>query len=318
MSDRTFFVRLNLDDMSAEVVGLDSTEERGQWLEGFLVGSRGKDSREAWHPAKLDGHRFGLTCFQEAEEYRGKQSAKGVASGEARRNRTAVEPQFNHSSTTDEPDPNRTPTGPQPIQQPTTIIQQQTTSNEKPNSPKPPQGVVEVMNLWNEMAKGKPFPQARLTSERQRTIATRLKEPRWIEDFRSALVFVAGDPFSRGENDRGWVATIDYLLRPGRAVAAAEKAMVAKAPILPPAPRQEAKRPTWAIERDIRDEERRLATAQTERREARDQRNRFSQGQAEYSRHNAEMRKADDAIAASEARLVELRGEIEKSRGTGA
>lgn len=103
MSDRTFFVRLNLDDMSAEVVGLDSTEERGQWLEGFLVGSRGKDSRDVWHPAKLDGHRFGLTCFQEAEEYRGKQSVKGIASGEARRNRTAVQPQFNHSSTTIEP-----------------------------------------------------------------------------------------------------------------------------------------------------------------------------------------------------------------------
>lgn len=170
------------------------------------------------------------------------------------------------------------------------------------------------MDLWNEMAKGKPFPQARLTAERQRTIATRIKESGWLDDFRAALVFVASDPFSRGENDRGWIVSIDYLLRPGKAVAAAEKAMVAKAPISPPAPRQEAKRPSWAIERDIRDEEKRLATAQSERREARDQRNRFSQGQAEYSRYNAEMRKADEVISASEARLVELRTEEKNAK----
>lgn len=314
MSDRTFFVRLNLDDMAAEIVGLETSEERGQWLEGFLVGSRGKESREIWPVSKLEGHRFGLSCFHEAESFRDKKSAAGEASANARRQRfgsaqpntirTPLEQCSNTARTGAEQAPN----------QPTTIIQQPTTNNEKPNPPKPPQGVVEVMDLWNEMAKGKPFPQARLTSERQRTIATRLKEPRWIEDFRSALVFVAGDPFSRGENDSGWVATIDYLLRPGKAVAAAEKAMVAKAPISPPAPRQEAKRPSWAIERDIRDEEKRLATVQSERREARDQRNRFSHGQAEYTRYNAEMRKADDAISASEARLVELRTEEKNTK----
>lgn len=228
MSDRTFFVRLNLDDMSAEVVGLDSTEERGQWLEGFLVGSRGKDSRDVWHPAKLDGHRFGMVCFQEAENYRGKQSAKGVASGEARRNRTAAEPLLNNGLTAVEPDGNRTPTGPQPIQQPTSNSQHPTTTNEKPDPPKAPQGVSEVMELWNSMAKGNPFPQARLTAERQRTIATRVKEAGWMDDFRAALVFVAGDPFSRGENDRGWIVSIDYLLRPGKAVAAAERGLAPK------------------------------------------------------------------------------------------
>lgn len=88
----------------------------------------------------------------------------------------------------------------------------------------------------------------------------------------------------------------------------------AQAPISPPTPRQEAKRPTWAIERDIRDEEKRLATAQSERRETRDQRNRFSLGQAEYSRYNAEMHKADKAISASEERLVVLRNELEASK----
>lgn len=86
------------------------------------------------------------------------------------------------------------------------------------------------------------------------------------------------------------------------------------APISPPAPRQEVKRPTWTIERDIRDEEGRLKAAQGERKEARDQRNRFSMGSAEYQRHNQGMREADVKILASETRLVELRNEIEASK----
>ncbi len=128
MTERTFFVRVNLDDMAAEIIGLDSTEERGLWLEGFIVGSRGKSCREDWQGAKLEGHSFGLRCFTEAEEFRGKQSAKGVASAESRRNRTSttVQPDINHGSTTVQPDINRTST------HPTTNNQQPTTNSEKP------------------------------------------------------------------------------------------------------------------------------------------------------------------------------------------
>lgn len=128
MTERTFFVRVNLDDMAAEIIGLDSTEERGLWLEGFIVGSRGKNCREDWQGAKLEGYSFGLRCFTEAEEFRGKQSAKGLASVEARRNRkaTSSQPEFNHGSTMVQPDTNQTST------HPTTNIQQPITNNEKP------------------------------------------------------------------------------------------------------------------------------------------------------------------------------------------
>ena len=126
MAERTFFVRVNLDDMAAEIIGLDSTDERGLWLEGFVVGSRGKDCREEWPAAKLEGHSFGLRCFNEAEEFREKQSAKGLASVEARRNRsaTAALHGFNHGSTTVQPDANQTST------YPTSNNQQPTTNNE--------------------------------------------------------------------------------------------------------------------------------------------------------------------------------------------
>lgn len=127
MTERTFFVRVNLDDMAAEIIGLDSTEERGLWLEGFIVGSRGKNCREDWQDAKLEGHSFGLRCFTEAEEFRGKQSAKGLASVEARRNRktTADQPDFNHGSTAVQQDINQTST------HPTSNNQQPTTNSEE-------------------------------------------------------------------------------------------------------------------------------------------------------------------------------------------
>ena len=128
MSDRMFFVRVNLDDMATDLIGLDSTDERGLWLEGFVVGSRGKDCRVDWPAAKLEGHSFGLHCFNEAEDFRGKQSEKGLASAEARRNQksTAVQPNVNHGSTTVEPNINQTST------YPTTNNQQPITNNEKP------------------------------------------------------------------------------------------------------------------------------------------------------------------------------------------
>lgn len=112
---------------------------------------------------------------------------------------------------------------------------------------------------------------------------------------------------SATDTAQGWEVRFRHFLAKARPE-------VEQAPISPPAPRQQAKRPTWTIERDIRDEEGRLKAAQGERKEARDQRNRFSMGQSEYTRHDAEMRKADAKITASETRLVELRNEMEASK----
>lgn len=142
MSDRTFFVRLNLDDMAAEVVGLESSEERGQWLDGFLVGSRGKDAREGWPEPKQDGHRFGLSCHHEAESFREKKAAAGEASANARRGkygsaqpntaRTPLEQCSNTVQTSAEQTPNHPTSN---IQHPITNIQHPITNNESPLDP---------------------------------------------------------------------------------------------------------------------------------------------------------------------------------------
>lgn len=39
-------MQVNLDDMGALLDGLDSDAERGQWLAGFRVGSRGLEAGE--------------------------------------------------------------------------------------------------------------------------------------------------------------------------------------------------------------------------------------------------------------------------------
>lgn len=115
MADRIFFVQLNLDEMSAQLDILDSTHERGEWLEGFRAGTRGSQTRETWSEAKMLGHAFGLGCLTEAEEFQRKkseiQSARGKKSAEARRARTGsaqptkptapeppFEPDSNHGS----------------------------------------------------------------------------------------------------------------------------------------------------------------------------------------------------------------------------
>ena len=283
MSDRTFFVRLNVDDLAADVVGLDSTEERGSWLEGFLVGCRGKDSRESWPQSKTDGHAFGLGCFREAEEFREKQSAKGRASGDARRNRTTVQPRFNHGSTTDEPNLNQTPTEPQPSQQPTANSQQPTA--------KQPAATRQA---------GIPCSEFSPTDEHAGICALRNASlEHQLARFRALNPTATDTP-------QGWEARFRHFL-------ARARQEVEQSPISPPAAPQRQIRPSWAIDRDLNDARKELGREQEARREARDQRNRFSVGQAEYRKYSGQMADADERIREVEERIKALSAE----RGSG-
>lgn len=242
MADRAYFVKLNLDDMAASLDALDSTEERGQWLEGFRVGSRGSKPRDGWPEAKMLGYTFGMDCWEKAEEFREKQAAKGRASGESRKRRTGIEPESNHGSTADEPEhqpeANRDGNRDGSSQKPETRNQKPITENEQPHPPTP-QGEalprLAVVEVWNAAVDGTNLPKARATPPRSRLIATRMREPGWIDDFQAAAAFVAKSDFHRGGNDRGWVASIDYLLQAGKATELAEKARTAattRAPLM--------------------------------------------------------------------------------------
>jgi len=69
---------------------LDSTEERGQWVEGFRVGCRGNPPRDAWPGPKASGHAFGIECWNSAQEFRARKASAGAASADARRARSGT------------------------------------------------------------------------------------------------------------------------------------------------------------------------------------------------------------------------------------
>jgi hypothetical protein len=75
---RTFYVKLNLDAMAADLDTLISDVERLEWLCGFRAGARGRSVPE-WTGARQMGCQFGLRAWQEAQSYRATRSAGGRA-----------------------------------------------------------------------------------------------------------------------------------------------------------------------------------------------------------------------------------------------
>jgi hypothetical protein len=147
MTDRTFFILLNLDAFSAEMAGLDSTQERGEWVEGFQVGSHGHGLRESWSDVKLRGHQFGFGALREAEAHRDKKVEAGRRSAQVRKDmKGSAQPERLSSNDRTpfggcsehppEQDPEHTPNHPiTNNQQPITKTQHPTTSTAKGRKP---------------------------------------------------------------------------------------------------------------------------------------------------------------------------------------
>lgn len=74
---------------------------------------------------------------------------------------------------------------------------------------------------WNSM--GKPFKEImHLGSKRVASIAQRSEDKFWTQNWQQALLKVQVSEFCRGENDRAWVATPDWFLRPESVMAVME------------------------------------------------------------------------------------------------
>lgn len=127
---RTFFVRVNMDDMCAELDTL-RPDQHAEWLAGFRAGCRGRIPG-GWDGPRLMGAEFGMSCWEEAEGYRAKQSECGKRSAAVRKQKfgTAIpEGGSNHATKvvrrSSEPEPN-----PSNIQHPTS-------NNEQPEATAP-------------------------------------------------------------------------------------------------------------------------------------------------------------------------------------
>lgn len=74
----------------------------------------------------------------------------------------------------------------------------------------------DLREAWNTLT-SEPIPQCReLTDARKRSAQARLKE-RVFEEWRAVIGRINTSPFCRGINDRGWLATFDWLLKPDTA-----------------------------------------------------------------------------------------------------
>lgn len=71
----------------------------------------------------------------------------------------------------------------------------------------------DLMELWNATTT-KPIPRCReLTVLRSKKASARLRE-RPIAEWRDVIARIQASPFCRGDNDRGWTATFDWILQP--------------------------------------------------------------------------------------------------------
>lgn len=96
---RIFAVRINLDDLGAELDTLHTAAERSDWLAGFRSGSRGAPPPAKASPALQMGSEFGLRAHTEAVGFRDQRSIAGQVSAQRRANyrSTSVEHPFNEN-----------------------------------------------------------------------------------------------------------------------------------------------------------------------------------------------------------------------------
>lgn len=85
MNGGIFYVTLKLEDMGNQMASLETTSERGEWLEGFHVGIHGHQAREQWSGVKMQGYEFGAVVLGDAVQSKSKFSKAGKASADVRK-----------------------------------------------------------------------------------------------------------------------------------------------------------------------------------------------------------------------------------------
>lgn len=75
----------------------------------------------------------------------------------------------------------------------------------------------QAIEEWNALAEELGLPKVQVVNKpRLRELKNRLKEAGGIEGWRYALDMIRKSSFCQGDNDRGWRANIDFMLRQSR------------------------------------------------------------------------------------------------------
>lgn len=72
----------------------------------------------------------------------------------------------------------------------------------------------QIVVKWNQLPPPIRKLRGQLTKSAHKVFLRRIKEDEFLADWEEAIDSIAFDPHCLGNNDRGWVATIDYFLRP--------------------------------------------------------------------------------------------------------
>jgi len=93
---------------------------------------------------------------------------------------------------------------------------------EKKNTPKGDED--ELFEHWNNLAESIPaLPKiAKVTPGRRAKAKSRLAEPFFRENWKTAMDTIKDRPFLQGHNQRGWIADIDWFLQPDAVIKIAE------------------------------------------------------------------------------------------------
>lgn len=81
-----------------------------------------------------------------------------------------------------------------------------------------------VEAVWNRVCVPAGFAKTKGTARQRKLAQARCRDPSWLPALEAACAFFAREPFYRGENERGWAATLGWLMKPGKAEEIAERA----------------------------------------------------------------------------------------------
>jgi hypothetical protein len=97
---------------------------------------------------------------------------------------------------------------PSPVGQPLAVDLQAAPDDPDPKLREAAQKLQAAWNAIPDLPRVTKWPEKRVEA-----LKARLRDPTWLADALAAIPLVGQQPFLRGEGDRGWQATIDWLLR---------------------------------------------------------------------------------------------------------
>lgn len=108
------------------------------------------------------------------------------------------------------------------------------TETDAPQASLAPSVIPTCVDAWNRLAEECNLPKAQsISHERVKALQARLAECGGVEGFTVALEKVRGSPFLRGDNERGWTADFDFLLKKSSFTKVMEGKYDARKPISP-------------------------------------------------------------------------------------